>query len=175
MAPHLKLTTREAFTKIRAHAQIVNQTLSQSVPPTVITSINGFAKVFLGTLIERAREIQAQQVEAAERSLPTPPHNADSRPSSAATEVVLVRTEGDRPGEALLLPDSPFTNDLRKEAPLRAKDNELGPLLPDHVREAFRRFRRDGEGGGAGVEGRSVGLAQAGARATRLKGRRLFR
>ena len=58
---------------------------------------------------------------------------------------------------------------------MRSKDNDLGPILPDHVREAFRRFRRDGEGGGAGVEGRSVGLGLTGAGSARLRGRRLFK
>jgi transcription initiation factor TFIID subunit 11 len=51
----------------------------------------------------------------------------------------------------------------------------LGPLQPAHLREAFRRYRRDGEGGGAGVEGFSVGLGLPGTGAARIGGRRLFR
>lgn len=55
------------------------------------------------------------------------------------------------------------------------KPKYVGPLLPDHLREAFRRYRRDGEGGGAGVGGWSVGLGIPGTAAARLQGRRLFR
>lgn len=52
---------------------------------------------------------------------------------------------------------------------------DLGPLLPDHFREALRRYKRDGEGGGAGLAGISVGLGVPGTGAARLGGRRLFK
>ena len=51
----------------------------------------------------------------------------------------------------------------------------LGPLTPDHLREALRRYRRDGEGGGTGLTGFSVGLGVPGTASARLQGRRLFR
>ena len=52
---------------------------------------------------------------------------------------------------------------------------DLGPLLPDHFREALRRYKRDGEGGGVGLAGVSVGLGVPGTGAARLGGRRLFK
>ena len=52
---------------------------------------------------------------------------------------------------------------------------ELGPLLPDHFREALRRYKRDGEGGGTGLTGVSVGLGTTGSGSARLRGKRLFR
>ncbi len=52
---------------------------------------------------------------------------------------------------------------------------DLGPLLPDHFREALRRYKRDGEGGGTGLTGVSVGLGLPGSGSARLGGRRLFR
>ena len=52
---------------------------------------------------------------------------------------------------------------------------DLGPLLPDHFREALRRYKRDGEGGGVGLAGVSVGLGITGTGAARLGGRRLFK
>ena len=55
------------------------------------------------------------------------------------------------------------------------KPRSVGPLLPDHLREALRRYRRDGEGGGAGLAGVSLGLGLSGSRAARLAGKRLFR
>ena len=50
----------------------------------------------------------------------------------------------------------------------------LGPLLPDHLREAFRLYKRDGEAGGTGLEGLSLPLGVKGAGTARLGGRRLF-
>ena len=55
------------------------------------------------------------------------------------------------------------------------KSEPLGPLLPDHLREAFRRYKRDGEGGGAGLAGVSLGFGLPGTGAARLQGKRLFR
>lgn len=138
--------------------KIVNQTLSQSVPPPVITAVNGFVKVFLAEIIERARDAQKQSVDAAEKSLPTPPE-LSSFGASAMT--------------------SQFNNQLARspldDLPLKTDDGYMGPLTPDHIREGLRRYRNSGEGGGAGVEGRSVGLGVTGSAAMRLKGRRLFR
>lgn len=127
--------------------RITNQTLSQSVPPNVITTINGFTKVFIGILIEKAREVQSQY-ERAEQSLPSP--------SSSDKET-------NTPGNG-----GPTTRSQRKI-------QDLGPLLPDHLREALRRYKKDGEGGGVGVEGTSVGLGVLGSGAARLGGKRMFR
>ncbi|KAF3479493.1 transcription factor TFIID complex subunit Taf11 [Arthroderma uncinatum] len=44
--------------------KIVNQTLSQSVPPNVVTTIGGYTKVFIGEIIEKARTIQNEWADA---------------------------------------------------------------------------------------------------------------
>ncbi|KAJ5512445.1 Histone-fold [Penicillium fimorum] len=44
--------------------RIVNHALSQSVPASVVTTVNGFTKVFAGEMIEMARTVQAQWAEA---------------------------------------------------------------------------------------------------------------
>lgn len=46
--------------------KIVNQTLSQSVPPAVITTVSGFTKVFIGEMIEKARTVASEWAEAAD-------------------------------------------------------------------------------------------------------------
>ncbi|KAL1956806.1 hypothetical protein VTO42DRAFT_6756 [Malbranchea cinnamomea] len=46
--------------------KIVNQTLSQSVPPAVITTVSGFTKVFIGEMIEKARTVQSEWAEVAD-------------------------------------------------------------------------------------------------------------
>lgn len=105
-------------------SQLANQTLSQSVPEAVVKTINGFTKVFIGEVIEKARDVQAQWL-AAE------------------------------------FPDQVIS------------DAERGPLLPDHFREALRRYRKDMEGGGAGFHALSLGNMAGYPVAT--GGKRLFR
>ncbi|KAI9765293.1 MAG: hypothetical protein M1840_007492 [Geoglossum simile] len=104
--------------------KIANQTLSQSIPPLVVTTIGGLSKVFIGEIVEKAREVQAQWIAAAN-------------------------------------PNVVFREEMR------------GPLLPDHLREAVRRYRNDGEGGGAGFRGLSLGASEAAFAGGR--GKRLFK
>ncbi|KAI9828384.1 MAG: hypothetical protein M1832_002812 [Thelocarpon impressellum] len=104
--------------------KITNQTLSQSVPEVVVKTVNGFTKVFIGEMIERAREVQTQWMAA----------------ESATGE---------------------------------ADEHARGPLLPDHLREALRRYKKDKEGGGAGLRGLS--LAAMNGFPTATGGKRLFR
>ena len=112
-------------------AQITNQTLSQSVPQSVVIAINGFTKVFVGELIGRARDVQSQWLAAASK-LPTGELND---------------------GEC--------------------KEMDRGPLTPDHLREAYRLYRKNREGGGAGYQGLSLhGKENV---ASRTRGKRLFR
>jgi len=55
-------------------------------------------------------------------------------------------------------------------------DRDRGPLTPDHLREALRRYKKDREGGGAGFMGMSLMGTQGKERvAGRVGGRRLFR
>ncbi|KAI9791636.1 MAG: hypothetical protein M1816_003722 [Peltula sp. TS41687] len=121
--------------------KIVNQTLSQSVTDSVVKTVNGFTKVFIGEIMERAREVQAQW-EAV----------ASSQESSSSSQTL----EGN-------------------SQPQPQKRN-LGPLLPDHMREALRRYRRDKEGGGAGMRGLSSAAMERGkGYSSATGGRRLFR
>ncbi|MCJ1467508.1 transcription initiation factor TFIID subunit 11 [Pseudocyphellaria aurata] len=158
--------------------KITNQTLSQSVPPAVITTISGSTKVFVGNLIQRAREIQLQF--ASPSSSPSPPPSqfpnsqsfASSLPASSATFVHIEHDDDD-----LFAPGTSTGNLSFEQTKESNEDQDLGPLLPDHLREAFRRYKRSGEGGGAGVGGVSVGLGIQGNAAARVAkgGKRLFR
>lgn len=160
--------------------QITNQTLSQSVPPNVITTISGSTKVFVGNLIERARAVQLQQ--ASPSSTPSPPpsrasipsqsrHFSPDLPASSSTFINIDNDDDD------IFASGASTGNLSFEKPKVRKENDLGPLLPEHLREAFRRYKRAGEGGGAGVGGVSVGLGVQGNAAARMArgGKRLFR
>ena len=130
------------------------------MPPSVITTINGYTKVFIGNLIERAREVQQQYADAetdAEATLPSPPPSFAEDPR---------RNGGNNSNGSF--PNAELPDTVKK-------NRDRGPLLPDHLREALRRYKRDGEGGGAGLAGVSLGLGVPGAGAARLGGKRLFR
>lgn len=155
--------------------QITNQTVSQSVPPGVIITINGYTKMFVGTLIERAREVQAQWA-ALETPPPTPPKvpidPTDFRAQNPNNDI-FAATES---GGSALADMTMAAQGTEEQPPTKAPEpKDLGPLLPDHLREALRRYKRDGEAGGTGLAGVSVGLGLQGAGSARLGGRRLFR
>ncbi|KAI4092318.1 MAG: hypothetical protein LQ348_002771 [Seirophora lacunosa] len=245
--------------------RIVNQTLSQSVPPSVVIGISGYTKLLVGLLIERARDVQEQHAAVAAAAYPSPPSDrqstrppakqADGAPiqenalqsssfDSSATflndgaltassfdrQSVQQDTESDtdRPPEinhndifgSFSSPPQPLNLPLPPEAPVdglkplpspsrytsesydaqiprgaqasrqldtrfspeakkptKAKDSQiLGPLLPDDLREAFRRHKRNGETAGIGQGGLSLmGIGVQGTFAGgRGKGRRLF-
>jgi transcription initiation factor TFIID subunit 11 len=135
----------ETWNRIHLKKEVVrrlaNQTLSQSVPASVVTTINSYTKVFVGEIVDRAREVQKEWLAAAEK-LPT----------------------GEKNEEA-------FGKDGEGEPMVRERDR--GPLLPDHLREALRRYKHDRFGGTVGFTG--ISLEGRESAAVRNGGRRLFR
>lgn len=123
--------------------KIVNQTLSQSVPQSIVLTVSASAKVFIGDLVEKARDVQTEWL-ACESKWPT------------GEEKEEYSTTG---GKAATFFD--------------VKEMDKGPLTPDHLREALRRYKKDREGGGAGLLGMS--LHGKDAVASRTSGRRLFK
>ncbi|KAL9103834.1 MAG: hypothetical protein Q9163_001154 [Psora crenata] len=149
----------ELFRRVKLRKEtITNFTLAQSVPAPVITTINGYTKMFIGTLIERAREVQ-QQWAASEKSTPMP----------QGQQISIDRTEFHDHNLNSHLAFNEGSGQPEKQM------RYLGPLLPDHLREALRRYKRDGEGSATGLTGFSIGLGMPGSGSARLQGRRLFR
>ena len=154
--------------------QITNQTVSQSVPPNVVVTVSGYTKAFVGILIERAREVQQQWA-----TLDTPPLTPQKVPVDPTDFHI------GNPNNDIFNAESSSSSGLRDSMkaaqgvaePVNqpAQRTDLGPLLPDHFREALRRYKRDGEGGGVGVAGVSVGFGVPGTGAARLGGGRLFK
>lgn len=151
----------------------MNHIVSQSVPPAVITTINGYTKTFVGTLIERARDVQ-QQWAALETPPTTPPKipidPTDFRAEDSNNDIFAATSGSNAFADLTSAAQSSGEKTSGSEQP-----RELGPLLPDHFREALRRYKRDGEGGGTGFTGVSVGLGITGSGTARLGGKRLFR
>ncbi|KAK0638622.1 hTAFII28-like protein conserved region-domain-containing protein [Cercophora newfieldiana] len=107
--------------------RLVNATISQSVTENVVIGMRAVAKVYIGDIIEAARRVQMEWVENTgekQTDLPTPPASAMASPIEGA--------EG-QPAEP-------------------PKDDRLGPLRPEHLREAVRRYKRSFEGGGVGMQ-----------------------
>ena len=75
--------------------QIVNQTLSQSVPASVILAIKSVTKVFIGEMIEGARKVQAQWDETDEEMAVLP--GSDNK----ATKQLKAPLQADHLREAL--------------------------------------------------------------------------
>ncbi|KAI5284681.1 hypothetical protein KEM54_001143 [Ascosphaera aggregata] len=170
--------------------KIVNQTLSQSVPPNVITTISGYTKVFVGELIERARTVQEEWAEVEDRAAierilqeraearkkPSlkEPEDPDKKIANATSNTTESEKEGTQGRSADASPtDKTVADDVRNNASASSEEHpgdtasfpqhELppnphrGPLLPQHVREALKRYKHDGEGGGVGFSGLSMG------------------
>ncbi|KAL2261780.1 hypothetical protein VTK26DRAFT_3360 [Humicola hyalothermophila] len=140
--------------------RLVNATISQSVAENVVIGMRAVAKVFIGDIIESARQVQGEWIEANDEKqtdLPTPPPSAGATPNADA--------EGGEADEAA---------PREKEA---EKDDRRGPLRPEHLREAVRRYRKAREGGGVGMQWVWHQQQQSGVERfpTRTGGRRIFR
>ncbi|PYH96160.1 hypothetical protein BO71DRAFT_349853 [Aspergillus ellipticus CBS 707.79] len=158
--------------------RIVNHALSQSVPASVVTTINGFTKVFAGEMIEKARTVQAEWALAHDQAA-LAAIEAEQQQASAGG---VKQEPSDNSPNPLHTPSTPNPS---LPAPRRDGNAKLPPnphrgqLLPSHLREALRRYKRDGEGGGVGFSGLSMGnLGVRGSvtwTAGSVGGRRIFR
>lgn len=177
--------------------RIVNHALSQSVPASVVTTVNGFTKVFAGEVIEMARTVQAQWAEAHDLAARDAFEAEEAAAEAAAQAKASGVTANSKPSTptptGTPVPGSAsasFSNGVKKEphdsnstptpsipthqnsttstphqtpTPLRPKrefrpppNPHRGQLLPSHLREAVRRTKRNGEGGGVGYSGLSL-------------------
>ena len=124
----------------------------------MILGVRSVAKVYIGDIIEGARRVQAEWAEKLgekQADLPTPaPSPAHSPPGVDGIEPA----EGDRLTGSQSQP-------------------RYGPLRPDHLREAVRRYKLSMEGGSVGMHAlwhqqQHNGVERFG---IRTRGRRLFK
>jgi len=119
------------------------------------------SKLYIGDIIETARRVQAEWIEKTGEKQADLPQPVAAAPSGS-NEVV--------PGSQ--------ANDQGKDndAPAPTKENP-GPLRPDHLREAVRRYKLAYEGYGTGMHALWNLQQQAGPERfpTRTGGRRIFR
>ncbi|KAF2637254.1 histone-fold-containing protein [Massarina eburnea CBS 473.64] len=174
------------YRRVRLRPQVVrklvNQTLSQSVPANVVLAVCSYSKAFIGELVDRALTVRDEWAAARTRM---PNTNIPNQVLSRGLTDAFAYKEGAKPMSNHIRDSGLFYNqvdrndtyfvDVPKETTLqdRLKESDKGPLTPDHLREALRRYKRDREGDGAGfaglsLEGQERTLARTG-------GKRLFR
>lgn len=146
--------SRESRGPANSCVQLVNATISQSVAENVVIGMRAIAKVFIGDIIEGARRVQGEWIDKTgekQTDLPTPPASADEAPSADGEADTSSGDHGD--------------------------DDRRGPLRPEHLREALRRYRMSQEGGGVGMHWLWHQQQQNGVDRfpSRTGGRRIFR
>ncbi|KIX09769.1 uncharacterized protein Z518_00850 [Rhinocladiella mackenziei CBS 650.93] len=155
--------------------RLVNSIVSQSVTSAPLQAIRIYGKWFVGEIVERARGVQVEWAKAYE----------DTRKEERQRrEKELESLEEKQKQPNLNNQQSQSINKdierLKREVKEYIPNPHQGGLLPDHLREALRRYKADGEGGGVGFQGMSHGLLGVpGPAAWRVgdgaSGKRLFR
>lgn len=106
--------------------RIVNHALSQSVPASVVTTVNGFTKVFAGEMIEKARTVQAEWADAHDQAALL----AFEAEEAAAEKAAQARAQAvPKSNSATSVPASgsgPPSNGVKKESP----DDDQARLSP---------------------------------------------
>ncbi|KAJ9129305.1 TAFII28-domain-containing protein, partial [Coniochaeta hoffmannii] len=138
--------------------KLVNATVSQSVPDNVVLTVRTATKLFIGDLIEAARRVQGEWIEKMDEK---------------QVEDGLLTPEA-TPGKEQ---DPNAAKAEEDEAERLRKMQRRGPLRPDHLREALRRYKLAQEGGCVGLHDPWHQQQQSGVErfASRAGGRRLFK
>jgi transcription initiation factor TFIID subunit 11 len=162
--------------------RIVNQTVSQSVTALPLIAIGAYSKFFVGEIVTRALDVQKEWAAAFDANIDKERERGRQRQRQREIEQEQKR-KGDEEAEKNT---SETKAGAAKSDNAKVKKTELMPnphkggLLPDHLREALRRYKADGEGGGVGFGNTSLGMmGNQGAGTWRVGGgvsaRRLFR
>lgn len=130
------------------------------MPDNVVLTVRTATKLFIGDLIEAARRVQGEWIEKmdekqVEDGLLTPETTPGKEPHPATDGGDAEENEDER---------------IRKL-------HRRGPLRPDHLREALRRYKLAQEGGCVGLHDPWHQQQQSGVErfAPRVQGRRLFK
>jgi transcription initiation factor TFIID subunit 11 len=145
--------------------QLVNATVSQSVPQNVVTAVRSVTKYFLTDLIAKARQVQSEWIEA----------GVEQQADSEWPGMVLSR---DGPEVQALYDQQATLSEVGTDWSQHIlKEEPKGPLRPDHLREAWRRYKGTMQNYGAGTLGLWHMQQQSGAERfpVRTGGKRIFK
>lgn len=123
--------------KANRKLQIVNATVSQSVPANVCKAMQSVAKVFVGDLIESSRRVQSEWIAKTGEPQAEPGVKFPEWPYPE--EEHWEESQGGRPRSI--------------HPKVKPKEPPRGALRPDHIREAWRRYKNGAEGGNVGSLG----------------------
>ena len=156
--------------------KLVNGIVSQSVMPVPLQVLGLFVKYFVGEILERAREVQIEYAQAYEETRTLEKKSREEELRALEEKQKTVKQEDFKRVQTL----RKDIERLKKEVEEYMPNPHKGGLLPDHLREALRRYKSDAEGENVGLGGISHGLLGAqGSVASRLgdgvSPRRLFR
>ncbi|KAH3685581.1 hypothetical protein WICPIJ_003443 [Wickerhamomyces pijperi] len=130
-------TYRRATISRNTMKKIVNATVNQSVSLNVAIAISGISKIFVGEIIEKAIDIKKRYDKAK--------YLIKLNEKKELNELLKVRLEDlelcKDPSESMKIQEkiNEINKELKKMNLLNV--NENGPLLPDHIREAWRLYR----------------------------------
>lgn len=139
--------------------RIVNQTVSQSVGKSQIDAVKFYSKQFVVEIIERAREVQEECAKAYEGTIKAIRQGRIDQLRKKEKELEdkekTALEQGSKMPEFERRMLKRDIENLEKESKKYIPNKHNGGLLPDHVREALRRYKNDGDGGGVGFDGMS--------------------
>lgn len=157
-------------------------------------SVRGITKLYMGAIIESARRIQLEWMEKTGETqcdLPTPPADVmfpppdwmkkeagASAPGTKATDGAIATGSAAGGGSSEEKDKDKEEGDKDKEEEAKEPPPKcVGPLRPDHLREAVRRYKLAQEGAGVGTKPLWNIQQQNGAERfpSRTGGRRIFR
>lgn len=100
--------------------RIVNHALSQSVPASVVTTVNGFTKVFAGEMVEKARTVQAEWADAhdqAARAAFEAEEEAAEQAAQARAQATAAQSNTATPTPSGTPAPGSLSNGVKKEPP----------------------------------------------------------
>jgi transcription initiation factor TFIID subunit 11 len=143
--------------------RIVNQTVSQSVTALPLIAIGAYSKFFVGEIVTRALDVQKEWAAAFDENIRRQRQREREREERDRDRERKQNDRGDD-SNADKTKAADAQVDVPKGGGAKAKKVEFVPnphkggLLPDHLREALRRYKGDGEGGGVGFASTSLGM-----------------
>jgi transcription initiation factor TFIID subunit 11 len=112
-----------------------------------VIAMRAVSKFFIGDIIEGALRVQGEWIKKGEKQTDLPedqiPFPIQAQSSSQADSSAQAT-----PGAA----SEAATQEQQSQPQQQKAEDRRGPLRPDHMREAIRRYRVSGEGGGVGMQ-----------------------
>ena len=174
-AQHRYTVSRSLTIDKKTIRKVINAIMSQSAADKVVSAIQFTSKLYVGALIELARDVQKEWADAYDET-----KEVEKKWRSHELARLKAQEEKGRMDEKRAILVKRDIARLEKATIAYIPNPHRGGILPDHLREAVRRYKADGEAKSAGDTGSAYSLLGVpGSAAARLSlgsgGRRMFR